>query len=168
MKKVKKALLKIATLNGSEHNIAMGVAIGIFVAVTPTIPFHTVFAIFLAFLLNGSKRAAIISVWFSNPFTIPIFYTGAYYTGVKILGLHHSNIQLIFDLLHTLEADITLGDKIDAIVLFFKAELPVFYAMIAGGVILGIPPAVGSYFLTKVWVKNFRKKKENSINDGTL
>lgn len=166
MKKVKNFLVKIGTLGGSEHYIAMGVATGVFIAVTPTIPFHTAFAIALAFLLNGSKKAAIISVWFSNPVTIPFFYAGAYYIGVKALGLNHSNIQLIYDLLHTLESDIGLGQKIDAIAHFLKAELPVFYAMMVGGVILGLPPALGSYFLTKSWLKKYRKKEE-SLNDIT-
>lgn len=161
MEKIKEILWRIATLTGSPHSIGMGVAIGIFIAVTPTIPFHTFLAVGIAFLLKGSKKAAIIAVWFSNPVTIPVFYAGSYYIGITITGIEHSNIQLIFDLLHQLESDIGIGAKIDAISLFFKAELPVFYAMLVGGTALGIPPAIASYFLTKSWVIKFRKRQEN-------
>ena len=161
MKKFRDFLIKLATLDGSEHNIALGVATGIFIAVTPTIPFHTVFAVALAVILRGSKRAAIISVWFSNPLTIPIFYAGSYYAGTLLMGIEHSNIQLIYDLLKTLQSDININAKMDAIIIFFKAELPVFYAMLIGGAVLGIMPAIGSYFLTKSWVRKFRNKGKN-------
>jgi len=32
------------TLQGDPHYVAMGMAIGVFVSVTPTIPFHTIYA----------------------------------------------------------------------------------------------------------------------------
>ena len=40
--------------------MAMGTAVGVFVAFTPTIPFHTILTIALAFVFRGSKPAALI------------------------------------------------------------------------------------------------------------
>ena len=73
-KRIKQGYLQVKELHGDPHYVAMGMAIGIFVACTPTIPFHTVIAIFLAFLFRGSKVAAAIGVWFSNPLTMPLLY----------------------------------------------------------------------------------------------
>jgi len=39
---------KIKQLQGDPHHVALGMAIGVFVGVTPTIPFHTVIAVALA------------------------------------------------------------------------------------------------------------------------
>ena len=74
---------KILSLNDSPHSIALGVAIGIAVALSPTIPFHMIQAFFFAWVFRANKTAAVLSVWVSNPFTdLPMFFseylTGAY------------------------------------------------------------------------------------------
>jgi len=48
------------TLQGDPHYIAMGMAIGVFVSITPTVPFHTIIAIALAFILKGGLILGII------------------------------------------------------------------------------------------------------------
>ena len=77
---------QLRELRGKPHEIALGMAIGVFVAITPTIPFHTVLAVSLAALVRGSKLAAALGVWVSNPLTIPIFYYGSYRLGRFVLG----------------------------------------------------------------------------------
>ena len=69
----RRSLARIKELNGDPHYVALGMAIGVFVGVTPTIPFHTALALGLSFIFRGSKAAAAIGVWFSNPITIPFF-----------------------------------------------------------------------------------------------
>ncbi|MEJ2430554.1 MAG: DUF2062 domain-containing protein, partial [Deltaproteobacteria bacterium] len=54
---------QLKELRGKPHEISLGMAIGVFIAVTPTIPFHTVLAVSLAALLRGSKLAAALGVW---------------------------------------------------------------------------------------------------------
>jgi len=43
---------RVKKLEGNPHYIAMGMAIGVFVGITPTMPFHTVIAVALALILN--------------------------------------------------------------------------------------------------------------------
>ena len=74
--KIQHLITRFKQLNGDPHYVALGMAIGVFISVTPTIPFHTVIALALAFILRGSKAAAAIGVWFSNPVTIPFFLQG--------------------------------------------------------------------------------------------
>ena len=72
---------QLRELRGKPHELSLGIAIGVFVGITPTIPLHTVLAIALAVALRGSKLAAALGVWVANPLTIPIFYYGSYQLG---------------------------------------------------------------------------------------
>ena len=141
--KIRHLITRFKQLNGDPHYVALGMAIGVFISVTPTIPFHTVIALALAFILRGSKAAAAIGVWFSNPVTIPLFYKGSYDVGVSILGNSapfSTEYESILELLK-LGADVTI-------------------AMITGGVILGILPGMAAYFITRrIFIKLRLRKK---------
>jgi uncharacterized protein len=57
------------------HRLALGAAIGVFVAFTPTLGVQTVIVIFLAWLLRANKAVGIPIVWITNPATaVPIYY----------------------------------------------------------------------------------------------
>jgi len=144
--KIRQLITRFKQLNGDPHYVALGMAIGVFISVTPTIPFHTVIALFLAFILRGSKAAAAIGVWFSNPVTIPLFYKGSYDVGVSILGNSapfSTEYESILELLK-LGADVTI-------------------AMITGGVILGILPGIAAYFITRRIFIKLRLRKKSKI-----
>jgi len=117
-------------------------AIGIFVSITPTIPFHTVIAIALSFLLNGSKIAAAIGVWFSNPITIPFFYLGSYKTGLFVFGN-----SVPFDI------------KYESITELMKLGMNATCIMITGGIVLGIFPGIAAYFITRKIVVKIRSQR---------
>jgi uncharacterized protein (DUF2062 family) len=129
--RLKTFYLRVRSLQGDPHYVAMGMAVGVFVAFTPTIPFHTILTIALAFALKGSKPAALIGSWLNNPLTFPVFYYGSYKLGVFMLGRH-----------------IPLPLKYDNIKGLMAYGWDVMFAMIAGGALLGILPALGAYFLT--------------------
>ena len=141
--KVREFVRHLKELQGDPHYIAMGMAIGVFVSLTPTIPFHTIIAIILAFVLRGSKPAAIISVWVSNPVTVPFFYIGSYKVGMFILGNSSP-----FDI------------KYESITKLLDLSLDVTVAMITGGVILGILPAIVTYFITRKIVITIRSRSK--------
>lgn len=132
---------RVKRLQGEPRYIAMGMAIGVFVSITPTIPFHTVIAVALAFVLKGSKPAAAIGVWFANPVTIPLFYFYSYKVGTYFL-----NKSIPFDTrFESIKELMTLG-------------FDVTIAMIAGGAILGIIPAIIAYFVTYKLFQAIREK----------
>lgn len=133
---------RVKELQGDPHYIAVGMAIGVFVAVTPTIPFHTVLAVALSFLFRGSKAAAAIGVWVSNPVTIPLFYVGSYKVGNLILG-----------------NSIPFDPKYASIAELAQLGLNAILAMIVGGVILGIVPGIAAYFITRKMYTALRERK---------
>jgi uncharacterized protein (DUF2062 family) len=139
---LRKFVKRIKKLEGDPHYIAMGMAIGVFVSITPTMPFHTVIAVALAFILRGSKAAAALGVWFCNPITAPFFYLGSYKTGMFILG-------------HSAPFDV----KYESVLELIKLGTDVTMAMIVGGIILGILPGIAAYFITRNIVTRIRSRK---------
>ena len=57
-------ITQIKELQGDPQYLSRGMAIGIFVGFTPTIPFHTILAVMLAIFFRGSKSAAAIPAYF--------------------------------------------------------------------------------------------------------
>jgi len=153
--RLKALFIRIKELQGDPRYIATGMAVGVFVGVTPTIPFHTLIAIALAFVFRGSKPAAAIGVWFANPVTIPLFYIGSFKVGTLIL-----NKPIPFDA------------KFESITELMTLGLDVTIAMIIGGAILGILPAIISYFLTfrimtTVREKALKRKQDKEAEEGS-
>jgi uncharacterized protein (DUF2062 family) len=133
---------RVKNLEGDPHFVAMGLAIGVFIGITPTIPFHTVLAVSLAIFLRGSKAAAALGVWCSNPVTAPIFYWGSYKVGMYLLGN-----PAPFDV------------KYESILELLNLGMDVTIAMIAGGLILGMLPGIATYFITRKVIATIRLRK---------
>lgn len=129
--KTRDFISRFKKLQGDPHYIAKGMGIGVFVSITPTIPLHTVIALALSFILRASKPAAILGVWFSNPFTMPFFYWGSYKLGTFI---------------H--DGPIPFDTKFESIWELMNLGIGFTIAMMTGGIIIGIAPGVAAYFIT--------------------
>ncbi len=163
-KKITSLVNQIKKLSGDPHYIAFGMAIGVFVAITPTIPFHTVLAIALAVFFRASKAAAVIGVWVSNPFTVVFLYFACYKAGHLFFGNTLNALDSIRILIEHLESDIKFTLKINYFIDFIQTNLRTFMIMNLGGIILGVPAGFISYFITKnAFIKMRRKKRENRI-----
>lgn len=140
---------KIKELNGDPHYVALGMAIGAFIAVTPTIPFHTSLALLVAILLKASKPAAILGVWICNPLTVIPFYVGAYKVGCLFMNNSVAAMESVEKLIHRLESDVGFMDKVDLMMAFASEQLDVFLFMNLGGLILGLPVGIVTYYITR-------------------
>ena len=130
-------------LNGEPRYVAMGMAVGIFVSATPTIPFQTLIAVALCLIVRGSKSAAAVGVWLSNPVTFPVFYLASYKTGTVLFGIsngHEIASYAASDLLK-LGVDITV-------------------AAMVGGIIIGIILGVIAYLFTYKAVTKIRSREK--------
>jgi uncharacterized protein (DUF2062 family) len=130
--KLRSFLHDFKTLQGDPNYIAKGIAIGVFVGITPTIPLHTIIALALSFVFKSSKPAAAIGVWSGNPITVPFFYFGSYKIGMLLIGKSDVLDKSYF----TIQGLLHHGIKTTV-------------AMIFGGMILGIIPAIASYFISR-------------------
>jgi len=168
-KQVNRFVEKVRALHGDPHYVALGMGIGVFVAITPTIPFHTILVILLAVVFKASKPAAILGVWVSNPFTVVFLYFACYKTGHLFFEDASGGLESIYLLIEHLEGDFHYTEKLDHFVMFMKTQLRTFMIMNFGGIVLGVPAGVGSYYVTRVYFdrrKARRAKKQERKNSG--
>ncbi|MFO7751870.1 MAG: DUF2062 domain-containing protein [Desulfobacteraceae bacterium] len=158
-KKTELLIKKIKKLQGDPHSVALGMAIGVFVGVTPTIPLHTVIAVAMAYILKCSKPAAALGVWVCNPFTVVFFYFASYKAGVALFGETLTDADTVRAFVENIEKDIGIHDRIVYFAEFIRTRLKLFFIMLAGGFVLGIPAGVISYFLTKDLIIKARTAK---------
>lgn len=90
-----KQSIKILGLNDSAHSIGLGVAIGMFIAFTPTIPLQMTISFFIAWICGANKAASLPPAWVTNPVTAPPVFFAEYLTGVYILRIFHVNIDYV-------------------------------------------------------------------------
>lgn len=120
---------RVKNLEGNPHSIALGMAIGVFVGLTPTIPFHTIVIILATTLFRCSRLAGIIAgTLVCNPFTIPVIYYLSYRIGKW-----------------TFSSGITLPNTY-SILTIAHAGWELLSTMLMGGLVLGLVPALLSYF----------------------
>lgn len=134
-------------LHGEPCEIAMGFALGIFVAFTPFMGFHTAIAVFLAAIFGWSKIAAAMAVWVTNPFTAPVVYGATYALGSWWIGGHH----------HAAVIEKVGGEGFWGCV---KAVPDIVLPLMIGGLLLGLPLALVGYAVSLRLVNRFRKAKE--------
>ncbi len=83
--------LRVLHANDPPHALALGLAIGVFVAMTPTIGAQMVIAAAIAASFRANKILAIAAVWISNPVTmVQIYYVnwriGQYFVETDMVG----------------------------------------------------------------------------------
>jgi len=78
--------LRFIRLRGTPEDVARGMALGVFIGITPTMGVQMPLAFFFAMLLKENKMAAIIGVWISNPMTAIPIYTYSFKIGKYLLG----------------------------------------------------------------------------------
>ncbi len=136
--------LKFRRLQGEPRSVALGAALGVFIGVTPTIPFHTALALSLAPLLRVSVVASYMGIWISNPLTWVPQYLAAYEVGKYLLFPGQSPLCLPDH-----------GDFSTFVCILGRGGL----ALQVGGLIIALPPAILTYFVTLWGVKRYRQRR---------
>ncbi len=135
--------LRIIRLKTSAHSIALGAALGILIGCMPIIPFQTIVVLTLAVLFRANKIAAFSFTFISSPLNIIPFYAMLYMVGSKVMPF----FKVRFDPRNLeLMAMIEQGWRLVAV-------------MTVGGLILGIPSSVLTYFVIRKLVLTYRKRK---------
>lgn len=135
--------LRLVRIQATPHNIAIGLAAGVFIGLLPVLPFQTVLAIALAFALNGSKIAAALGTWVSNPLNWVPFYLLFYKIGKAVVPFdippfRPSELEMV-EMLH-------VGWKF-------------FAAMMVGGLVIAVPSSIVSYFAGKKLIEFYHDRR---------
>lgn len=135
--------LRLVRIQATPHNIAIGLASGVFIGLLPVLPFQTVLAIALAFAVRGSKIAAALGTWVSNPLNWVPLYLLFYKIGKCVVP---------FEVPHFRPSELEMTQMLEVGWKFFAA-------MLAGGLIIALPSAALSYFVCKKLIAVYQERK---------
>lgn len=154
--------LRFVRLRGTAEEVARGMALGVFIGMTPTMGVQMPIALFVAMLLRENKLAAVLGVWISNPATAIPIYTFNFKLGKYLLSTPDLKMPRLTSLSEVLE----LGHDF---------LLP----LLLGCLISGIVSAAVTYVVTLKtyqfvrmekdklvhWKEEKKKKKEGTAED---
>jgi hypothetical protein len=127
--KLKEYIVRFSKKGLTPHEIALGVALGIFVAFIPLFGTHTVTAIALASLLRVNTLIVLLGTQISNPLTFPF----QLFISAEVGSL----------ILHGRLLEIKFSHEVSALLSHYLMPI------IVGGLFLGIVGSGVSYLLVK-------------------
>lgn len=147
---LKRRLLDLWNSNSSPHEIALGIAIGVFIGIAPFYGFHIIMACIVAFTMKRINKVAIfLGMNISLPPTIPFITWSGYIIGRKILG----NISP------------SLGWE-EFRHLSFDVFIHFFYELLIGSFVMGTALSVLFYLLILMILKRKRARILVAQNRG--
>ena len=149
LRKVYERFIKI---RGEPRDIALGFALGIFIGVSPILGLQMWSGLLLAALFKWNKIAAVIGTLISNPISTPFIYTATYYFGSKIIDI--SKIP-----------PARLAWDFDTLIWMLSKAPQIFWACALGGVILGLPLALLSYYLSQKAIVRYRNRLKQRLDE---
>lgn len=141
--KFKRYLVKLIRLNNTPSEIALGTAIGAFIAILPMYGLHTVMVVIAVILVRRANKIAILlGTNISLPPTVPFITWAAYEIGRFVLRNNYPALALI-----------------DFKQVTFKKILNLYPPLFLGSIILGLICAGIFYFLTYFIMSRLRQRK---------
>ena len=145
--------IRFVRLRGEPHELALGMAIGVFSGMMPILPFQIALAVTLALLFKTSKITAALGTWVSNPFNWYFIYIYDFKLGAYLLGVEGGH-----EIIKSVMASISRGDEMAVIWgKLFSSGITLVSALLIGGIIIGTVTATPTYF---IFLKIFQKIRE--------
>lgn len=151
--------LRVRRLRGSPRDLAGGIAIGIFIGLTPTIPFHTGLILIFAFITRTSFIAGVISSWIvCNPLTTPFVYYIA-----TVIGNHISPYTIDPAMVHRfLEHLHDATGFHDTLKFIARIGYKTTTVLLVGGFSFSTPIAILSYWPLYRFFQKLQQKRKNA------
>ncbi|MFQ5647041.1 MAG: DUF2062 domain-containing protein [bacterium] len=135
--------LKFIRIKARPKEVASGMALGLFIGMSPTMGFQMPIALFFAALLGENKLAAVLGVWVTNPLTAPVIYPINYEVGAYFIG-------------HFFPVAASAAVNFNNIA---QLGFHIVINLVTGGIIVGIFTSMIGYFATLWLVIAHREKK---------
>lgn len=161
-RQIKYYYLRFIRLRGEPHELALGMAFGVFAGMMPIMPFQIAAAVTLALFFKGSKITAVLGTWVSNPLNWYFLYYYNYKLGVFILRFPEQKavFSSIMKAVQSAEEPMAVVGKI------LGAGGVSAAAFCIGGLVMGIAAAVPTYFIflplfrkLRAWRRSRREKR---------
>ncbi len=135
MRTIEKIKHKLRSIKAPPEKISRGYALGVFLGTTPFIGTKVLLALCLTSFFKWSRAASVIGVYHINIITAPFFYSISFYIGKWATGCDNN---------------IIIPAKMNShlILATFYGSWDILFSFLIGGLILGIPLAGISYYVS--------------------
>jgi len=149
-------------LDEEPSRLATGMAVGVFIGVTPFYGLHTLIALAAAYVLGINKAATVTGAWLNLPWFAPFVYGFCLTLGEAVLTGDWSGFSMasVHGLAESAGAYLRAGPRETADNLWqlvwsmlFVASKPLFVGTTIVGIVLG----VAAYFVTLEAVRDVRR-----------
>jgi uncharacterized protein (DUF2062 family) len=158
-------IVKVLHADDTPHRIALGIAIGVFIGFTPTVGLQMIIALALATLLRANKVVCLPMVWVSNPVTMVPIYLVCFQVGSALVGSQSATpgqhpVKAI-QILGAVPGEGGWGKWLEPA---FWRELLLTMTRVGaelwiGAIVLGLPAAALSYFVSRKIVFSYRERR---------
>lgn len=147
---------RVTRISASAHDIALGLAVGVFMGFSPLVGFHILISAIICFFIGGNVLAAAIGTMVCNPIMCPLMLFGGFQLGKFILGSREE-----FTAVHLEEGSLSqlFTDPAGFWHVFWGALEPVFLPLFIGGALLGLSVALPAYFIARRAVITIRNER---------
>lgn len=149
-------------LDEEPSRLAAGMAVGVFIGVTPLYGLHTLLALGAAFLFRLNKAVTVTGAWINLPWFAPFVYAFCLRLGEAVLTGDWSRFSLggVHALAQGMTAYLRAGPRETAGTLWqvawdmlFAASMPLLVGTTIVGAVLGL----AAYFITLEAVRDVRR-----------
>jgi len=146
----KENLLKIARIDSTPFKIAVGIAMGAFIAIFPITGFQFLTGLVLSIIFRVNKVAVVVTTQLvCNPLTLPFIVLFDFRIGNKFL---HSNTTVTVQTVRTLLRNVNFRNFISALGSFAK---PIFL----GSAVIAPLVAIIAFVLGHFLVSKFKRQR---------
>ncbi len=167
--RLRKRATAVLHLDEEPSRLAVGMAAGVFIGVTPFYGLHTFLALLVAWAFGLNKAATITGTWLNLPWFAPFVYAFCLRLGEAVISGDWSGFSLAS--VHGLAQSVggllqaspweTAGTLWEAIWgMLFHASVPLF----VGTTIVGLVLAVAAYFITLEAVRDVRRLRARMLH----
>ncbi|MEZ6193967.1 MAG: DUF2062 domain-containing protein [Phycisphaerales bacterium] len=142
----------IVAIRETPRQVALGVALGSFIAFTPFIGLQMLLAALVATVAGASKKAAMLAVWISNPVTMGPIFAFTYHLGLLFITPTSASASTIAP---APAGEVTPGSAMTLGVVF-EAGRGLLAPLLIGGAVVGLLAAVLGYVLTRRGVEAYQ------------
>lgn len=145
---------RVLHVNDTPHRIALGVAIGMLIAWTPTMGFQMILTVLLSALFGANKLVGVPFVWISNPLTAGPIYGPNFLIGKLMLGGNYQapNFYVVLYASGGWWGEV----MINRIIAWWEATWKVFAPLWLGSFVVGVLVGGLTYFAVRYAVVAYR------------
>jgi len=142
---------------GTPESIARGGAVGMFIALTPTVGVQSLLVTACAVPLRANLPVALVMCWITNPITLIPFYFSYYWLGTLLLGLPMASYSAIA---RRIGEQFALLPELGFIDSMMPLGAEILWPMCLGSAVLATLSAWPTYYLSLRLMRRQRARRE--------